>query len=72
MHRFASNITYFPIMLALGLMLSVTKPRPIMLNFLPIMLLSNAQKYLPIMLNIMLMTTEIMPQFVYDFILFND
>ena len=38
-----------------------------MLNILPIMLLSNAQKNLPTMLNIILMITAIMPQFVYDF-----
>ena len=42
-----------------------------MLNFLPIMLLSIAQN-LPNMLTIMPMTTAIMPQFVYDFIIFND
>ena len=35
------------------------------------MLLSSAQ-YLPIMLNIVPTTTAIMPQFVYDFIIFND
>ena len=29
-------------------------------------------KKLPIMLNIMPMTTAIMPQFVYDFIIFNE
>ena len=29
-------------------------------------------KKLPIMLNIMPMTAAIMPQFVYDFIIFND
>ena len=29
-------------------------------------------KNLPIMLNIMPITTVIMPQFVYDFIIFND
>ena len=29
-------------------------------------------KNLPIMLNIMPMNTAIMPQFVYDFIIFND
>ena len=44
-----------------------------MLNFLPILLLSNAMlKKLPIMLNIIPMTTAIMPQFVYDFIIYND
>ena len=49
----------------------ICKPWPIMLNFLFIMLLSNAQKitynaqYYP-------MTTVIMPQFVYDFIIFSD
>ena len=32
----------------------------------------NSSKVLPIMLNIMPMTTAIMPQFVYDFIIFND
>ena len=37
-------------------------PRPIMLKFLPIMFLTNAQKLL-IMLNIMPITTVIMPQF---------
>ena len=41
------------------------KPWLIILNFLHIMLL-------PIMLNIMPMTTAIMPQFVYDFNIFND
>ena len=46
------------------------KFQPIMLNFY---LLSNAQK-LPIMLNIMPTTAyiAIMPQFVHDFIIFND
>ena len=44
---------------------AINKQRPIMLHFLPAMLL-------PIMLNIMPMTTAIMPQFVYDFIIFND
>ena len=39
--------------------------------FLPIMLLSAAQK-LPIMLNIMPITTAIMPQFIYNFIIFNN
>ena len=33
----------------------MARPRPIMLKILPIMVLSNAQKNLPIMLNIMLM-----------------
>ena len=49
----------------------VIKSWPIPLKFLPIMLLSSAQK-LPIMLNIMPLTTAIMPQFAYDFIIFND
>ena len=40
------------------------KPRPIMLNFLPIMLLSNAQKFACYAqyYDIMPMTTAIMPQ----------
>ena len=44
------------------------KPQPIMLNFLPIMLLSNDQK-IAYMLNIIPMTTAIMPQLVF---IFND
>ena len=36
-----------------------------MLKILPIMLLSSDQK-LPIMLNIMLITTAIMPQFIHN------
>ena len=47
------------------------KFRPIMLQFLPIMLLSSAQN-LPIMLNIMPMTTATMPQSIYNFIIFNN
>ena len=47
------------------------KPRPVMLNFLPIMLLSNDQK-IAYMLNIIPMITAIMPQLVYNFIIFND
>ena len=45
-----------------------------MLKILPVMLLSSAQEKLPIriMLNIMPITTAIMPQFIYSFIIFND
>ena len=44
-----------------------------MLNFLPISYaFEHCSKMLPIMLNIMPMTTAIMPQFVYEFIIFND
>ena len=43
------------------------KPQPIMLKYLPIMLLSNAQK-----INIMPMTTTIIPPFVHDLNNFND
>ena len=39
-----------------------------MLKILPIMLLSSAQK-VTIMLKIMLITTAIMPQFIYSFII---
>ena len=45
---------------------AVDKPRPIMLTYLPIMLLSSAQK-LSIMLNIMPITTANMPQFLNIF-----
>ena len=38
-----------------------------MLKFLPIMLLSNAQKKSPIMLNIMPIITSVMPLFNYKF-----
>ena len=53
---------------------SPIKPRPIMLNFYTYYAFEQLQcsKNLPIMLNIMPMTTAIMPQFVYDFIIFND
>ena len=44
----------------------INEPRPIMLNFLPIMLLSNAQKF-AYHVHIMPMITAIMPQFVHDF-----
>ena len=44
------------------------KPRPIMLKISPIMLLSSAQN-VPIMLNIMPISTAIMPQFIYNFII---
>ena len=37
-----------------------------MFTILPIMLLSNAQNKLPIMLNIIPITTAIMQQFVYN------
>ena len=47
------------------------KPWPIMLKILLIMLLSSAQK-MPIMLNIMPITTAIMPQFLHNFIVIND
>ena len=47
------------------------KPRPIMLNFYLLCFRAMLKK-LPIMLNIMPMTTAIMSQFVYDFIIFND
>ena len=51
----------------------VAKSQPIILNFSPIMLLSNAQKVeLPFMLNTMPMTTAIMLQFIYNFIIFNN
>ena len=40
-----------------------------MLNFLLIMLLSNDQKFAYYTQYYMLMTTAIMPQFVYDFII---
>ena len=43
-----------------------------MLNILPIMLLSSAQEVTHYMLNIMPITTAIMPQFIYNFIIFND
>ena len=44
-----------------------------MLNFLPISYaFEQCSKNLPIMLNIIPMITAIMPQFVYDFIIFND
>ena len=55
--------------------LATGRPWPIMLKILPIryMFLSSAQNImLPNMLNIMAMTTTIMPQFVYDFIILND
>ena len=54
--------------------LDTSKPWPIMLNFLPIIRYAFEQcsKNLRIMLNIMPITTAIMPQFVYDFIIFND
>jgi len=42
-----------------------------MLKFSPIMLLSSAQKS-PIMLNIMLISISIMPQFNYKFYCFNE
>jgi len=55
---------------ALNLVGCVSRPRPIMLKFLPIMLLSSAQKKSPIMLNIM---PIIMPQFNYKInIIFNE
>ena len=51
----------------------VSKPRPIMLNFLPISYaFEQCSKILLIMLNIMPITTAIMPPFAYNFILFND
>ena len=43
-----------------------------MLNFLPIMLLSNAQKVAYYMLNIMPMTIAIILQFIYNFVVFNN
>ena len=42
-----------------------------MLNFYLLFFWSMLKK-LPIMLNIMPMTTAIMPEFVYDFVIFND
>ena len=43
-------------------------------QFLPIKLLSSAQKVASVlaMLNIMPITTAIMPQFIYNFIIFNN
>ena len=46
-------------------------PQPITLKILFIVLLSSSQK-LPIMLNIIPITTSVMPQFIYNFIIFND
>ena len=46
----------------------VSRPQPIMLKILPIMLLSGAQKILPFMLNVMPMTTAIIPQFIHNII----
>ena len=47
-------------------------PWAIMLNFLSIMLLSNAQKIAYYTQYYMPITTVIIPQFVYDFTIFND
>ena len=51
---------------------TVNKAQPIMLNFLPIMLLNNAQKFAYYAQYYMPMTTANMLSFVYDFITFND
>ena len=49
------------------------KPQTIMLTFLHISYaFKHCLKKLPIMLNIMPITTAIMPQFVYNFILFEN
>ena len=48
------------------------KPQPIMLNFFTYYGFEQCSKISPIILNIMPMTTAIMPQFVYDLIIFND
>ena len=57
-----SNSTYFMI---------CTKLQPIMLKFYLFCFWAMLKKF-PITLNIMPMTTAIMPQFVYNFIVFND
>ena len=49
----------------------VHKQQPIMLHLLSITLLKLLKK-LPMMLNIMPITTAIMPQFVWNFIVFNN
>ena len=47
-------------------------PQPIILNFFTNYVFEQCSNKLPIMLSIMPMTTAIMPQFVYDSIIFND
>ena len=49
---------------------TVDKPRPIMLNYLPIMLLSSAQKV--VYYAQYYVTTASMPQFLNIFIVFNN
>ena len=56
----------------LNLNYTVCKPQPIMLNFVPTYYSFEQCSKMPIMLNIMPMTPTIMPQFVYDFMIFND
>ena len=51
---------------------TTTKPWPIMLKILLIMVFWALLKKLPIMLNIMPITTAIMPQFMYNFINFSN
>ena len=54
-------------------MSNIIKPHPIMFKILPIMLLSSAQKLTHFaQIIIMPITTAIMSQFIYNFIIFND
>ena len=52
--------------------MSTSKPWPVLLYFLLIYAFEQCWKILPIMLNSMFLTTVVMPQFLNDFIIFND